>query len=63
MSENDARTMILKMLAEGKITVEESERLLNAVSQENHGRNENEEKKETKNENRGLIHSKFSRRF
>lgn len=52
MSENDARTMILKMLAEGKITVEESERLLNAVSQENHGRNGNEEKKETKNENR-----------
>lgn len=34
MSENDTRTMILKMLAEGKITVEESERLLNAVNQE-----------------------------
>ena len=32
MSENDARTMILKMLAEGKITVEESERLLNPVT-------------------------------
>ena len=32
---SDARTMILKMLADGKITVEESERLLAAIKDEN----------------------------
>ena len=31
---SDSRTMILQMLAEGKITVEESERLLNALNKE-----------------------------
>ncbi len=31
---SDARTMILKMLAEGKITVEESEKLLKAINNE-----------------------------
>ncbi len=38
MSENNSKTMILQMLAEGKITVEESERLLNAVNNENNSR-------------------------
>ena len=31
---SDSRTMILQMLAEGKITVEESERLLKALNKE-----------------------------
>ena len=46
---SDSRTMILQMLAEGKITVEESERLLKALNKEdevrgnsrNDGRNSN----------------------
>ncbi len=46
---SDSRTMILQMLSEGKITVEESERLLNALNKEDEVRNSN--KAENKNTN------------
>ncbi len=46
---SDSRTMILQMLAEGKITVEESERLLNALNKEDEVRNNY--KSENKNQN------------
>ena len=41
MSENNTKTMILKMLAEGKISVEESERLLNAITSSNKAEDKN----------------------
>ena len=46
---SDSRTMILQILAEGKITVEESERLLKALNKEDEVRNSNRE--ENKNSN------------
>ena len=46
---SDSRTMILQMLSEGKITVEESERLLNALNKEDEVRKSNKE--ENKNTN------------
>ena len=46
---SDSRIMILQMLSEGKITVEESERLLNALNKEDEVRNSN--KNENKNTN------------
>ena len=46
---SDSRTMILQMLSEGKITVEESERLLKALNKEDEVRNSN--KAEEKNAN------------
>lgn len=50
MSESNARTMILKMLAEGKISVDESERLLNAINRENKERNDNPKKENSSEE-------------
>lgn len=44
MSESNARTMILQMLSEGKISVEESERLLNAINRENKEGNSSQKK-------------------
>ena len=46
---SDSRTIILQMLSEGKITVEESERLLNALNKEDEVRNNN--KTDDKNTN------------
>ena len=46
---SDSRTLILQMLSEGKITVEESERLLNALNKEDEVRKSNKE--ENKNTN------------
>lgn len=43
---SDARTMILKMLAEGKITVEESEKLLKAMGKEEAEQSQANEKRE-----------------
>ena len=48
---SDSRTMILQMLAEGKITVEESERLLRALNKEDEARgNSNTESQNSNNQ-------------
>ena len=47
---SDSRTMILQMLSEGKITVEESERLLNALNKEDEVRKSNKEEKNNTNQ-------------
>lgn len=49
---SDARTMILKMLAEGKITVEESEKLLKAMGKEETEQTQSEPRREQQAESR-----------
>lgn len=59
MSENNSKTMILQMLAEGKITVEESERLLNAVNNENNSREKSSDNENQQSSNSGFPNIPF----
>lgn len=59
MSENNSKTMILQMLAEGKITVEESERLLNAINNENNSRANSSDNANQQSSNNGFPNIPF----
>lgn len=59
MSEDNSKTMILQMLAEGKITVEESERLLNAINNENNSRGNSSDNANQQSSNNGFPNIPF----